>query len=188
MFPFEDFFHPGKQTNKQTNKRCSGQDPLNRECGARGSRYFCSKTTERSGTGALINHPLWNVQMHWKKASKNSLMPNATSHNNASWYSDTDMFLEHSPSGGSLYYKGPTLQKIVLGFFVPPLCMTPITTHLDIYPREMKTCLHKNLCVNIRSSFIHNSKTRKQPSHLFLKEYFGVGWRDAEKRHTTVIE
>ena len=27
---------------------------------------------------------------------------------------DTDGFLEHSPSGGSLCYKGPALQKIIL--------------------------------------------------------------------------
>ena len=34
---------------------------------------------------------------------------------------DTDGFLEHSPIGGSLYYKGPTLQKkIPGGFFDPP--------------------------------------------------------------------
>ena len=38
---------------------------------------------------------------------KNSLKPtNAASHNNTSWYTDTDGVLEHSPSGGSLYYRG----------------------------------------------------------------------------------
>ena len=37
---------------------------------------------------------------------------------NTSWYTDTDEFLEHSPIGGSLYYKGPTLQKII-PFFLP---------------------------------------------------------------------
>ena len=52
---------------------------------------------------------------------KNSLKPNATSHNNASWNTDTDGFLEHSPSGGSLYYKRPALQKIILFFSSPPL-------------------------------------------------------------------
>ena len=29
-------------------------------------------------------------------------------------YTDTDGFLEHSPKGGRLYYKGSTLQKIIL--------------------------------------------------------------------------
>ena len=42
---------------------------------------------------------------------KNSLKPNAASHDNASWYTDTDGFLEHSPRGGSLYYKGPAFRK-----------------------------------------------------------------------------
>ena len=45
---------------------------------------------------------------------KNSLKLNAASHNNTSWYIDADGFLENSPSGGSLYYKGPVLQKIIL--------------------------------------------------------------------------
>ena len=48
---------------------------------------------------------------------KNRLLkPNTASHNNASWYSDTDGFLEHSPIGGNLYYKEPTFQKIILFF------------------------------------------------------------------------
>ena len=34
-------------------------------------------------------------------------------------YTDADGFLEHSSSGGSLYYKGPTLQKIILVFLGP---------------------------------------------------------------------
>ena len=48
---------------------------------------------------------------------KNSLKLNAASHSTASWYADTDGFLEHPPSKGSLCYKGPTLQKIVPGFW-----------------------------------------------------------------------
>ena len=37
-----------------------------------------------------------------------------------SWYTDTDGFLDHSPSGRSLYYKWSTLQKIILVFWGPP--------------------------------------------------------------------
>ena len=33
----------------------------------------------------------------------------------------TDRFLEHPPSMGSLWYKGPALQKDNCGFFVSPL-------------------------------------------------------------------
>ena len=39
-----------------------------------------------------------------KESSKKLLKPNTASHNDASWYTDTDGFLEHSASGGSLYY------------------------------------------------------------------------------------
>ena len=47
---------------------------------------------------------------------KNSLKLNAASHNNTSSYIGTDGFLERSPSGGSLYYKGPAL---LLGTALP---------------------------------------------------------------------
>ena len=51
---------------------------------------------------------------------KNSLKPNTASHNSASWCTDTDGFLEHSPSGGSLYlyYKGPAGQEVIPVFFL----------------------------------------------------------------------
>ena len=51
---------------------------------------------------------------------KISLKPNAASHNNTSWYTDKYGFLEHSPSGGNLYYKGFTIQKLIPEFCVPP--------------------------------------------------------------------
>ena len=57
--------------------------------------------------------------MMLKESSKNSLKPNTASHN-TSWCTDTDGFLEHSPSWGSLYYKGPALQKIITGFWGVP--------------------------------------------------------------------
>ena len=50
---------------------------------------------------------------------KKSLKPDAASHNEASCYTDTDGLLEHLPSCGSLYYKGPTLQKIIQGVAPP---------------------------------------------------------------------
>ena len=70
---------------------------------------------------ALVDHPSWNGQISWKSPKKkNSLKPNTASHNTTSWYTDTDGFLEHSPSRGSLYYKGCALQNIILGFLGPP--------------------------------------------------------------------
>ena len=47
-------------------------------------------------------------------------MLNAACDSNASWYTDTDRFLEHSPNRGSLYYKGPALQKIIPVFWRSP--------------------------------------------------------------------
>ena len=55
---------------------------------------------------------------------KNSLKPDAASHNNISRYTDTEWFLEHTSSGGSLSYSGLSLQKIILGFRVPLICET----------------------------------------------------------------
>ena len=71
--------------------------------------------------------------MKWANAVKEASKKKFTepSHNTTSWCTDADGFLADSPSGGSLYYKGPTLQKIILGFFGPPPAPIP-------YYREMK--------------------------------------------------
>ena len=65
--------------------------------------------------GVHVNHPSWHGQRRWKSLQKNSLPPNTAFHN-TSWYTDTDGFLEHSPSRGSLYYKGPALHNIIMFF------------------------------------------------------------------------
>ena len=63
--------------------------------------------------GVLINHPSCNgVKCVEKVFKKNPLKLNTASHN-TSWYTNTGGFLEHSHSGGSLYYKFPTFQKII---------------------------------------------------------------------------
>ena len=60
-----------------------------------------------------------------KESSKGKFIEaEPASHNNTSWYTDTDGFLEHSPNGGSLDYKGLALQKIILGFGGSPLIYT----------------------------------------------------------------
>ena len=51
---------------------------------------------------------------------KKSLKMNAASHNNASWYTNTDGLLEHSLRKVSLYHKGPELKKIILFGGDPP--------------------------------------------------------------------
>ena len=54
-----------------------------------------------------------------ENVQKNSLKPNAASHNNASWHTDTDGILEHSPKGASLGCKGTVPQKLSPVFWVP---------------------------------------------------------------------
>ena len=72
--------------------------------------------------GQVCKSPVMKWANMLKESSKkNSLKPNAASHNNASWSTDTDGLLEHSPTGGSLYYKGPALYKIIPGLGGFPL-------------------------------------------------------------------
>ena len=71
--------------------------------------------------------PIMKWANELKESSKNSLNSIAASHSNASWYTDTGGFLEHSPSRGSLYNKGPAFQKIILFFGVSPLVYCILT-------------------------------------------------------------
>ena len=110
MFPFEDFFHPGKQKTIVF----WGDIGWIGRVGHRGHAIFGQKlmnTQHGVGRCTCTHHEMdkW-VERVFKN---NSLKPNSASHNNTSWYTDTDRFLECSPSGESLYYKGPTLQKII---------------------------------------------------------------------------
>ena len=114
MFPFEEFFHLGIPK-----KVTWGEIGWSRAWGT--VRLFLLKNCWPVWAGALLNRPSWNVGRVFKK---NSWKPSVASHNNASWYTDTDGFLEHSPSRGSLYHKGPTLQKIIQFFGGSPfLCV-----------------------------------------------------------------
>ena len=86
------------------------------------------------GGHAVFGQKLLNIQsgvgryackspiMKWanllKESSKKiSLKLNAAFHNYTSWYMDTDGFLEDSPRGRSLYYKGPAVQKVIPVFW-----------------------------------------------------------------------
>ena len=63
---------------------------------------------------------------HVEREVKNNFMKwNAASHNNASWCTDTGGLLEHSSGARSLYYKGPTPQKVIPGFGgIPLICFS----------------------------------------------------------------
>ena len=113
---------------RHNKKSCLGWDQVNREGHAIFAIIVMLSFVKNCWTlstlwaGVLINHTSWNGQMCWKSLQKNSLKQNAASHNNASWYTDTDGFLEHSPSGRSLYYHDPSL-KIILVIFLDPPCI-----------------------------------------------------------------
>ena len=95
---------------------------MNKEGGAWGPCHFGQKLLNTwCGMGRWACKSPKDVERIFKK---NSLKPNTASHNNVSWYTDTGGFLGHSPSGGSLYYKGPVFQKII-PFLLrgPPLCI-----------------------------------------------------------------
>ena len=81
-----------------------------------------------------------------RSSKKNSLKTNTASHNDASWCTGTDGFLEHSPSGGSLSYKGSALQKIISVCFGSPLIYKVLyypkfqasSGGLEIYPPQIR--------------------------------------------------
>lgn len=53
----------------------------------------------------------------------------------------------------------------------------PAISFLDIYRREMKTCLHEDLYSNVHSSFIHIRKHKtKKPTkvHQWLKKWIVI--------------
>ena len=85
-----------------------GQKLLNTRCGV--GRCTCKSPTMKWGNTLNV-------------IKENSLKLKAASHNNASWHTDTGGFLELTQLG-SLYYKGPALQKIILGFGGSPLIYT----------------------------------------------------------------
>ena len=100
---------------------------MNREGGAQGhAGFFPSKTAEHSMWCRQVHSYITHHEMGKRVErlfKKNSLKPNTASHNSTSGYTDTDGFLEPSPRGGSLYYKGPALQKIIHFGGIPPCPM-----------------------------------------------------------------
>ena len=110
MFPFEDCFHPGKPK-----KVTGGEIRWIGRVGHRCHAVFGQKLLNtQHGMGRCAHKsPIVKWVNMLKVFKKYSLKPNAASHHSARWSTDTDGFLEHSPSRESLYYKGPALQKII---------------------------------------------------------------------------
>ena len=116
--PLRTFFHPEKQK-----KCCLGRDRVNGVGWGIGVMPFWSKTAQHLAwcgqvCSQIIHHEMGKqVERVFKKIS---LKPNTASHNITSWYTDTDGFLEYSPSCRSLYYKGTPPEDNSL-FLRPPL-------------------------------------------------------------------
>ena len=109
MFPLRTFFLWGKTHKKKLLGTRLGE--YGGKC--TGSCFFWSKTSEHSALGGQIHLKVTHHGMgkHTERVlKKNSLTQNAASHNNASKHTQTDGFLEHSHSKGSLYYNGHDLQ------------------------------------------------------------------------------
>ena len=69
-------------------------------------------------------------------------------------------FLEHSPTGGRLYYKGPTLQNVILGFCGPPLYdrISQFSTHnLYVSICSLKYFTISILLLRLKKSYKSNS-------------------------------
>ena len=80
-----------------------------------------SKTAEHSAWCAHKS-PIMKWANVFKVCLKtNSLKLNVASYNEAHWYTDTDGFFEHSPTWGSLFYKGACPLDDNLRVFGPPL-------------------------------------------------------------------
>ena len=112
---------------------CSGQDQVNREGEAWGSCHFLVKnwTHTTVWADALINHPSWTGQRHWRNLKKkNSLKPNAASYNNASWHTNTAGF--QNTHQRRPVYKRPTLQKVILVFLGSPIVHRMPTKNKDL--------------------------------------------------------
>ena len=77
-------------------------------------RKLVNSQCQRGQACLSITHHEWANMLSLQKSS---LKSNIASHNTTSWHTDTDGFLERSPTGGNLYYKGPALQKIILCLF-----------------------------------------------------------------------
>ena len=88
---------------------------MNREGGVWGHAVLGKKLLNTlQGVGrCACKSPIMKWANSLKVFEKTSLKLNAASHNNTSWYTDTDGFLEHSTSRESQYYKEPVLQKII---------------------------------------------------------------------------
>ena len=97
------------------------RDLVHRDSGVHRSCHFLVKNrwTQHGVGRCTTKSPIVKWTNALKEFSKNIHWGQGQL-NNASGYTDTDGFLEHSPSGRSLHYKGLALQKVILFVLGPP--------------------------------------------------------------------
>lgn len=85
-----------------------------------GSGRFWLKAAEHSARrgegGCACRPPILKRANALRAFKENALKPNAASHTNSRRPPDQDGFLGLPPSGGSLFYRRPALQKIIPDF------------------------------------------------------------------------
>ena len=64
----------------------------------------------------------------------------------------------------------------------------PAILHLGIYPREGKTCPHRNLYTNVHSIITHNSQNWKQPKCPSASEWINKMWFIHTVEYYTVVK
>lgn len=110
---------------------------MNKEGGKQGSCHFGQKLLNMQlSVGRCAGKSPITRWANVLSLQKNSLQLNTASHKNTSWYTDADGFLEHSPIGGSLYYKGFALQKVILFFCRVPNYKLERSSRMDCRHRR----------------------------------------------------
>ena len=109
-----------RETNKQTKKSLRERSGEYRGWGMEFMSHatFDQKllNTQRGVGRCVVSHPSWNGQ-RWKSLPKKFTEAKCSLSQQCQlvhWYRWVP---KHSPSGGSLYYKGPAFQKIILVYF-----------------------------------------------------------------------
>ena len=110
-FSFEEFCHPGKQKESLVAKSSRRIGRV----GHRGHAILVQKllNTQKGVGRCTSKSPIMKWAEVLKVFKKHSPKLSTASHNNVSYYTDTDGLLEHSFSRESLYYRGISLQEII---------------------------------------------------------------------------
>lgn len=125
----------GLFSSRETKKGNAGQDRVNTKGGDTGLMLFLVKTRTLSRCGrARWQTPGCRVRVSitHDERGEGVKSPRKIHWSQMQLLSTPAGFLEHSPSGGSLYYKGCTLQKIISGV-LGPLSRSSLPFYLTVH-------------------------------------------------------